>query len=41
MRVSSVDVSPPIRYPNGDVAQYLNVCFVARHVRGEARVGRR
>ena len=38
VRVSSVDVSPPIHYPNGDVAQYLNVCFVARHVHGEARV---
>ena len=38
VRITSVDVSPAIHYPNGDVAQYLDVCFLARHVRGQARV---
>lgn len=38
VRVSSVDVTPPIHYPNGDVAEYLDLCFLARYVRGEARV---
>ena len=37
VRITSVDVSPAIHYPNGDVAQYLDVCFLARHVRGQAR----
>ena len=38
VRVSSVDVSAPIHYPNGDVAEYLDVCFLARHIRGEGGV---
>src|SRR5215218_3207399 len=29
---------PEVTYPNGDRAQYLDVCFLARHVSGEARV---
>ncbi|MFC8501958.1 GNAT family N-acetyltransferase [Pedococcus sp. NPDC057267] len=29
---------PPIEYPNGDRAQYLDLCFLATHVSGEARV---
>ncbi|MEE2034640.1 NUDIX hydrolase [Rhodococcus chondri] len=38
MRLSSVDVSEQITYPNGDVAQYLDVCFVMRATGGTARV---
>jgi hypothetical protein len=29
---------PEVTYPNGDRAQYLDLCFLARHVAGEARV---
>ena len=29
---------PELTYPNGDRAQYLDLCFLARHVSGEARV---
>jgi ADP-ribose pyrophosphatase YjhB (NUDIX family)/GNAT superfamily N-acetyltransferase len=29
---------PAVTYPNGDRAQYLDLCFLARHVAGEARV---
>jgi ADP-ribose pyrophosphatase YjhB (NUDIX family) len=29
----------PIRYPNGDQARYLDMCFWCRAVGGEARVG--
>lgn len=29
---------PPLEYPNGDRAQYLDLCFLATHVSGEARV---
>ena len=29
---------PAITYPNGDQARYLDLCFLARHVRGQARV---
>lgn len=36
--ISSVWVMPEVTYPNGDRAQYLDVCFVCRHVSGEARV---
>lgn len=36
LRVASIDVSPPIHYPNGDVAQYLTVNFLARYLRGDA-----
>lgn len=37
IRLTSVDVTAPIHYPNGDRAQYLDVCFLARHVSGVAR----
>ncbi len=37
-RITSVDVTGPITYPNGDVAQYLDVCFLARYVGGAAAV---
>ena len=29
---------PEVTYPNGDRAQYLDLCFLARHVSGQARV---
>jgi hypothetical protein len=29
---------PPTTYPNGDVAQYLDLTFRCRHVTGEPRV---
>lgn len=38
MRVTSVDTAGPITYPNGDIASYLDVCFLARAVSGEAQV---
>ncbi|MBC2643638.1 MULTISPECIES: NUDIX domain-containing protein [unclassified Rhodococcus (in: high G+C Gram-positive bacteria)] len=38
VRISSVDVTDPVTYPNGDVAQYLDVCFLARYVGGDAVV---
>lgn len=38
VRVTSVDTAGPITYPNGDVASYLDVCFLARAVSGDARV---
>ncbi len=37
-RLTSIDVTPMITYPNGDQTQYLDVCFLARHVDGEPRV---
>lgn len=38
VRLTSVDVTEQITYPNGDVAQYLDITFLARHISGEARV---
>lgn len=38
VRLTSVDATEPIVYPNGDQAQYLDVCFLLRAVGGEARV---
>ena len=38
VRLTSVDVTAPITYPNGDVAQYLDVCFLLRATGGDARV---
>ncbi|MGA9873528.1 MAG: NUDIX domain-containing protein [Rhodococcus sp. (in: high G+C Gram-positive bacteria)] len=38
VRITSVDVTEPITYPNGDVAQYLDITFLARHTAGAARV---
>lgn len=35
IRLTSVDVTPMITYPNGDQTQYLDVCFLARYVDGE------
>lgn len=29
---------PEVTYPNGDRARYLDLCFLARHISGEARV---
>ncbi|MEE3850879.1 NUDIX domain-containing protein [Gordonia sp. LSe1-13] len=34
-RLTSVDVTPMITYPNGDQTQYLDVCFLARHLEGD------
>lgn len=36
--LSAVTVSPMMRYPNGDQAQYLDLTFRCRAVSGEARV---
>ncbi|XVX19397.1 NUDIX hydrolase [Actinomycetota bacterium] len=36
--LSSVMITPEVTYPNGDQAQYLDLCFVCTHVSGEARV---
>ncbi|WP_305092070.1 NUDIX domain-containing protein [Prescottella sp. R16] len=36
VRITGVDTAGPITYPNGDVASYLDVCFLARAVSGEA-----
>lgn len=38
VRLTSVDVTEPITYPNGDVAQYLDITFLARHLSGDAAV---
>ncbi|MDT0268794.1 NUDIX domain-containing protein [Streptomyces sp. DSM 44915] len=37
-RVLMVDTQPPVRYPNGDQCQYLDINFLCRPVGGEARV---
>ncbi|OYO18629.1 ADP-ribose pyrophosphatase [Enemella dayhoffiae] len=31
----SVEVVGPIRYPNGDLSQYVDLCFAAHHVSGD------
>ncbi|GAB3066937.1 GNAT family N-acetyltransferase [Pedococcus soli] len=36
--LTSVWTLPEQGYPNGDRAQYLDLCFLARHLSGEARV---
>ncbi|CCW13087.1 NUDIX hydrolase [Rhodococcus aetherivorans] len=38
VRLTSVDVTAPITYPNGDVARYLDVCFLMRPTGGVAHV---
>lgn len=38
VRLTSVDVTPMITYPNQDRTQYLDVCFLVRHLDGEPRV---
>lgn len=35
VRLTSVDVTPMIVYPNGDQTRYLDVCFLARYVSGD------
>ncbi|MFE3293384.1 NUDIX domain-containing protein [Rhodococcus sp. NPDC059234] len=35
VRITSVDTAGPITYPNGDVASYLDVCFLARALSGD------
>ena len=36
--LTSVGVSPPLTYPNGDQVQYLEYCFRCRAAGGQARV---
>lgn len=36
--LTGVSVTERVRYPNGDQAQYLDVCFWCRPLSGEARV---
>ncbi|QCB50755.1 NUDIX domain-containing protein [Rhodococcus sp. PAMC28707] len=38
IRLTSVDVTGPITYPNGDQAQYLDLTFLARRTGGDAHV---
>lgn len=38
VRLTSVDVTEKITYPNGDVAQYLDITFLARYTGGIAHV---
>lgn len=38
LALTSVRAGQPISYPNGDVAQYLDLTFWCRYVDGEARV---
>ncbi|MFD4366433.1 NUDIX domain-containing protein [Rhodococcus sp. NPDC058521] len=38
VRITGVESTGPITYPNGDVAQYLDVCFLARYVAGKPHV---
>ncbi|MCC2276061.1 NUDIX domain-containing protein [Streptomyces morookaense] len=37
-RVLLVEALQRVTYPNGDVCQFMDICFVARAVGGEARV---
>ena len=37
--VTAISASEVVTYPNGDVAQYLDVCFWCRAVDGDATVG--
>ena len=36
--LTGVWTQPEVAYPNGDRAQYLDLCFLARYVSGQARV---
>ncbi|MBC7290456.1 MAG: NUDIX domain-containing protein [Actinotalea sp.] len=38
LALTAVSVSEPVHYPNGDRAQYLDLCFWCRPVAGEAQV---
>ncbi|MFF0816382.1 NUDIX domain-containing protein [Rhodococcus sp. NPDC003318] len=35
LRLTSVDVTAPLTHANGDRAQYLDLCFLARYVGGD------
>lgn len=35
VRLTSIDVTPTITYPNGDQTQYLDLCFLAHHRSGD------
>ncbi|GHF70149.1 NUDIX hydrolase [Streptomyces mashuensis] len=37
-RLLLVEALKPVTYPNGHVCQYMDICFLARAVGGEARV---
>ena len=37
--LASAWLMPVVEYPNGDVAQYLDLCFLCRHESGEPGVG--
>lgn len=37
--LTSVWTQPELGYPNGDRSQYLDLCFLCRHVSGDPRVG--
>ncbi|MFI9202593.1 NUDIX hydrolase [Streptomyces sp. NPDC053048] len=37
-RVLVVEALRPFTYPNGDICQYMDICFLARATGGEARV---
>lgn len=37
-RISGVYMTPPVKYPNGDVAQYIITAFRCRIIEGEPRV---
>lgn len=37
--LTSIGVSPPMTYPNGDKVQYLEYCFRCQRAGGEASVG--
>ena len=37
--LASAWVMPVVEYPNGDVAQYLDLCFLCRHESGEPSIG--
>ncbi|MGB3772702.1 MAG: NUDIX domain-containing protein [Rhodococcus sp. (in: high G+C Gram-positive bacteria)] len=38
VRLTSVDVTEPIVYPNGDRTQYVDICFLAHYLAGDAQV---
>lgn len=38
VRLTGVEAVGPITYPNGDVASYVDTCFLLRHSGGTARV---
>lgn len=38
LHLASVNSQDPVQFPNGDVAQFLDMTFLCRYVDGEARV---